>query len=66
MKSTIETLQTANTSMETQIEDLTKKLQEVSCYIFFRSKFQYFFFKNLILIFFKIGPRKRSANTDRL
>jgi hypothetical protein len=35
MKSTIETLQTANTSMETQIEDLTKKLQEVSsCHIF--------------------------------
>ena len=30
MKSTIETLQTANTSMENQIEDLTKKLQEVS------------------------------------
>jgi hypothetical protein len=62
MKSTIETLQTANTSMETQIEDLTKKLQEVSsCHIFVLN-FQYFFFKKLLVI----GSRKRSANTDRL
>ena len=35
MKSSIETFQTANTSMEGQIEDLTRKLQEVSFALIF-------------------------------